>query len=141
MAINSVILIGRLTRDPELKQTLSGKSVMEGDIAINMSQERTEFIRFVAFGATAENVCRFCHKGSNICVSGELHNQEWKTKQGESRSRIVVNAFRVEFLEPKGARAAERNDDYMPESYSATPFTPPSQEKFEEIEADNDLPF
>lgn len=141
MAINSVILIGRLTRDPELKQTLSGKSVMEGDIAINMSQERTEFIRFVAFGATAENVCRFCHKGSNVCVSGELHNQEWKTKQGESRSRIVVNAFRVEFLEPKGTRAAERNDDYMPESYSATPFTPPSQEKFEEIEADNDLPF
>lgn len=141
MAINSVLLIGRLTRDPELKQTQSGKSVMESDIAINMSQERTEFIRFVAFGATAENVCRFCHKGSNICVSGELHNQEWKTKQGESRSRMVVNAFRVEFLEPKGARAAERNDDYMPESYSATPFTPPSQEKFEEIEADESLPF
>lgn len=141
MAINSVLLIGRLTRDPELKQTQSGKSVMEGDIAINMSQERTEFIRFVAFGATAENICRFCHKGSNICVSGELHNQEWKTKQGESRSRIVVNAFRVEFLEPKGARAAGRNDDYMPESYSATPFTPPSQEKFEEIKADESLPF
>ena len=141
MAINSVILIGRLTRDPELKQTQSGKSVAEIDIAINMSQERTEFIRCVFFGATAENVCRFCHKGSNICVSGELHNQEWKTKQGESRSRMVVNAFRVEFLEPKGARAAERNDDYMPESYSATPFTPPSKEKFEEIEADESLPF
>ena len=141
MAINSVLLIGRLTRDPELKQTQSGKSVMEGDIAINMSQERTEFIHFVAFGSTAENVCRFCHKGSNICVSGELHNQEWKTKQGENRSRMVVNALRVEFLEPKGARAAERNDDYMPESYSATPFTPPSKEKFEEIEADESLPF
>ena len=141
MAINSVLLIGRLTREPELKQTQSGKSVMEGDIAINMSQERTEFIHFVAFGATAENVCRFCHKGSNICVSGELHNQEWKTKQGENRSRMVVNAFRVEFLEPKGARAAEKNDDYMPESYSATPFTPPSKEKFEEIEADESLPF
>lgn len=138
MAINSVILIGRLTRDPELKQTQSGKSVMEGDIAINMSQERTEFIRFVAFGATAENVCRFCHKGSHVCISGELHNQEWKTKQGESRSRMVVNAFRVEFLDPKGARAT---DDYIPESYSAPQFTPPSKEKFEEIEADNDLPF
>ena len=128
MAINSVLLIGRLTRDPELKQTQSGKSVMEGDIAINMSQERTEFIHFVAFGATAENVCRFCHKGSNICVSGALHKQEWKTKQGENRSRMVVNAFRVEFLEPKGARAAERNDDYIPESYSAPPFTTLSKE-------------
>lgn len=141
MVSNSVLLIGRLTRDPELKQTPSGKSVMESDIAINMSKERTEFIRFVAFGATAENVCRFCRKGSKILVSGELHNQEWKTKQGESRSRIVVNAFGVQFLDTKGARAAERNDDYMPESYSATPFTPPSKEKFEEIEADNDLPF
>ena len=141
MAINSVLLIGRLTRDPELKQTQSGKSVATIDIAINMSQDRTEFIHCVFFGATAENVCRFCHKGSNVCVDGELHNQEWKTKDGEKRSRMVVNAFRVEFLEPKGARAAERNDDYMPESYSAPPFTPPSKEKFEEVEADESLPF
>lgn len=140
MAINSVLLIGRLTRDPELKQTQSGKSIAEIDIAINMSQERTEFIRCVVFGATAENVCRFCHKGSNVCVDGELHNQEWKTKQGENRSRMVVNAFRVEFLDPKGARAVD-SGDYIPDSYAPPAFTPPSKEKFEEIEADNDLPF
>lgn len=103
--LNQVNLIGRLTKDVELKQIPSGKAVGEFSLAINRSwksadgQENrsTDFFDCNAWGKTAENLAKYCKKGSPIFLTGRLQQNVWE-KDGQKHSRIVVVAENIQFL-------------------------------------------
>lgn len=111
--LNSVFLIGRLTRDPELRYVPSGKAVANLGLATSrvfttQAGERKEevcFVRVVVWGKQAENCSQYLSKGSQIFVEGRLRSSSWETESGEKRSRMDVVARRVQFLDKKPAEA------------------------------------
>ncbi len=147
---NKVILGGRLTADPELKQTQSGIPVVSFSIAVNRryqskdAPQQTDFFNVTAWRATAEFVSKYFRKGSSICVTGSIQNRTWTDQQGQKRYATDIVADEVMFVDSRqdstGASAAPQ---YTPDAYSAPSFSTPaaSAPKFEEIKTDDDLPF
>lgn len=116
--LNRVVLVGRLTRDPELKRTTSGASVTSFTIAIdNMTskggEKTTSFIPCTCWNKTAENVAKYCGKGSMVGVDGRLNQRSYEDKSGAKRSVIEVVAESVQFLEKKGSNE-ETTESYQP---------------------------
>lgn len=100
--LNVTALSGRLTKDPELKTTQSGKQVTSFTLAVNAyKEEDTSFIDVVAWNKTAEIVANYTHKGDLLTVSGRLQQRKYEDKSGNSRSVIEVIAQDVQ-LPPKG---------------------------------------
>ena len=91
--LNKVVLAGRLTTDPELKQTPSGVSVVRVNLAINRrrrnsdanEQQQTDFITIVAWRQTAEFISKYFRKGSAMCVTGSIQTSTWTDQQGQKR--------------------------------------------------------
>lgn len=125
-SINRVILVGNLTRDPELKFTPAGKPVATFGIAINRvpytndQGERVEGVDFftvVVFDRQAETTHQYLKKGSGVAVDGKLRYRSWQTDDGQKRSVVEVVAQNVQFL-PRGgdsgggATAAPASSDY-----------------------------
>lgn len=110
-SINRVTLIGRLTRDPELRALPSGRSVCTLRVACNGSRldangdrvERPNYFDVSTYGATAESVARFLHRGSRIGVDGRLEWREWETAEHERRQAVSVVSDVVQFLDAPGA--------------------------------------
>jgi single-strand DNA-binding protein len=110
--INRVVLVGRLTRDPELRELPSGHSVCNIRIACNgirrtaegEYQERPHFFDVAAFGGLAENVARYMHKGSLVAIDGRLEWSEWETAEQLKRQAVSVVAETVQFLERPATR-------------------------------------
>ena len=106
---NSVILVGRLTKDPELRYAPSGKAVADIGLAINHTystqdgekKEEVCFVQVVVWGKQAENCSQYLNKGSEVLVEGRLHSSSWETKAGEKRSKLDVTAKHVQFLGKK----------------------------------------
>ncbi len=111
---NKIILIGNLTRDPELKYTPQGTPVTSFRIAVNsrLSQEKQEnlFIDVIAFGRVAETSNEYLTKGSSVLVEGRLHERRWET-DGQSRSKYEVLANIIRFLTKKGKESREVVED------------------------------
>jgi single-strand DNA-binding protein len=99
-SINTVVLMGRLTRDPELRTTTSGKSIASFSLAVDRygSSEETDFFDVTAWDKLAEIVDKFIEKGSKVLVQGRLQHDRWE-KDGEKRSRVTVTATDVTFLD------------------------------------------
>jgi single-strand DNA-binding protein len=104
---NRVVLLGNLCRDPELRNTSGGASVVELRLAVNeiyrnrTTNERVEktcFVDVVVWHQQAEACSQYLSKGSPILVEGRLQYDEWKTAQGESRNKLRVQADRVQFI-------------------------------------------
>ncbi len=125
--MNSVILIGRLTRDPELRYIPnSGTAVTNFTIAVDrpFAKEKTaDFFRVVVFGKSAENCSNYLSKGRQVAVAGRLQNNNYETQSGEKRYTTEIIADRVEFLEPKDKRPSgnyqDDNNDSLPEGFQA----------------------
>ena len=100
--MNVVILIGRLTRDPELKFGQSGKAYSRFSLAVDnpFKKEEPDFINCVAFGKTAELIGEYLRKGKKVAVNGKLQMNRFETN-GEKRTSYDVLVGTVEFLEPK----------------------------------------
>ena len=102
--MNKVILIGNLTRDPELRVTTSGRSVCSFSIAVNRNytpqtgERLTDFFNIVVWGKQAENCGKYLAKGRKVAVSGELQNRSFEGKDGVKRTVTEINAIDVEFL-------------------------------------------
>ena len=148
--LNKVILAGRITADPELKQTQSGISVVSFTIAVNrrftsrdgaQGQSDADFFRVTAWRTTAEFIAKYFHKGSAICVTGSIQNRTWTDQQGQKRYSTDIIADEANFVESRGAQEGAPvpgGDVYATPAYSTpTPVAP----KFEEIKTDDDLPF
>ena len=147
---NKVILGGRLTADPELKQTQSGIPVVSFSIAVNRryqskdAPQQTDFFNVTAWRATAEFVSKYFRKGSSSCITGSIQNRTWTDQQGQKRYATDIVADEVMFVdsrqESSGMPAAPQ---YTPDAYSAPSFSTPaaSAPRFEEVKTDDDLPF
>lgn len=114
MSLNSVNVMGNLTRDPELKTIPSGKSVCSLSIANNRIYTRngervTEVSYFdvEVWGAVAENCAKYLKKGSGIIVEGRLKQERWE-KDGKTQSRVRISANNIHFLPRKSEDAPSR---------------------------------
>ena len=137
MAFNKVILMGRLTANPELKQTQSGIAVTSFSLAVDRKGKTGEdkvcdFIPIVAWRQTAEFICKYFKKGSAILVCGELQTRSWTDNNGNKRSTTEVVAGEVSFCEAK----KETEGNYIPDAYKT-----PQVANFEAVKDDADLPF
>ncbi len=109
MSLNKTILIGRITKDLELKRTQSGISVLSFALAVNrrtqkQGQQETDFINCVAWNKTAELMERYLRKGSLIGIEGRIQTRSYDNQQGQKVYVTEVVIESVEFLESKGAQ-------------------------------------
>lgn len=167
--INKVILMGRLTADPELRQTPSGVASCRFTVAVNRNyvskengERQTDFINVVAWRQTAEFVSRYFAKGKMIIVEGSLRNNNYTDNNGTKHYGYDVYADNVTFGESKSAStnagssySAPANNGGYNNGYSAPQQTAPQQNNapvnnnmsvgdfgdFEEILGDGDVPF
>lgn len=127
-SFNQVILMGNLTRDPELKAIPSGQSVVSFSLALNRSykdqsgewKEATDYVDITAWGPLAERVAQYCQKGKQVLVNGRIQSRSWE-QDGQKRSKVEVLAQDVTFLgggqgAPGGSQQNDDDDDQ-----SATP--------------------
>ena len=106
MAMNLVVLTGRLTADPELKVTPNGVNVCSFDMAVDSGygeNKQTNFFKIVAWRKTAELVVSYCRKGSLIGVEGSLQTRKYQDKDGNNRVAFEIVANNIQFLESKKA--------------------------------------
>jgi single-strand DNA-binding protein len=109
---NRVVLVGRLTRDPELRAMPSGQSVCSLRLASNhfrkdgeAYEERPNYFDISVFGSQGENVDRYLRKGSRVVIDGRLHWNEWETSDQQKRQAVEIIAHSVQFLDtPAGAQ-------------------------------------
>lgn len=108
ITLNSIILLGRVAVQPELRTTPAGKSVCEFRLAVPRygNSEKADFLPIVAWQQTAEFICRNIVKGERILVHGELHTDQFTTQSGEKRTKYEVVVDRVEFADGKERKAA-----------------------------------
>lgn len=105
--MNKVIMIGNLTKDPDLSETASGVSVCRFTIAVNRNYtdadgaRQTDFFNVTAWRGLAESVARFTKKGSKVAVSGSVQVRTYEDNQGVKRTAVDIIAQEVEFLTPK----------------------------------------
>ena len=108
--INRVVLVGRLTSDPELRSLPSGASVCGLRIACNTSRksaegeytEKPNFFNVNVFGATGESVHRYMSRGRRVAIDGRLEWREWETTEGVKRQAVEIVAESVQFLDGRG---------------------------------------
>ena len=112
--LNKVLLIGNLTRDPELRYIPSGSAVATFTVAVNRvykdqageKKEQVSFIRVVVWGRRAEVCGEYLSKGSPVFVEGRLQSREWETQEGQKRSTVEVVADNIQFL--RGGASAKQ---------------------------------
>ena len=106
--MNNVSLVGRLTRDPEIKTTNSGSSYARFSIAVDRrgKDAGTDFINIVAFGKTSEFIERYFRKGQRIGINGRIQTGSYEGKDGKKVYTFDVIAENVEFVESKSASAS-----------------------------------
>ena len=112
--IAHVTLVGNLTRDPELRQTPSGKSVCQLGVAVGSSYkdasgewvEKSSFFDVVVWGAQGENCAKYLAKGNQVAVDGRLDQRSWEAQDGAKRSKVEIIADQVVFPSRGGATAA-----------------------------------
>ena len=149
--LNKIILMGRLTRDPELRRTQSGTAVTSFSLAVDRDfksqsgEKETDFIDIVAWRSTAEFVSKYFTKGRMAVVEGRLQIRDWTDRDGGKRRSAEVIADNVYFGDSK----REGGSDYSPAPAYGTPapsrgYAAPAggQSDFAEIgEEDGELPF
>ncbi len=169
--INRIVLMGRLTADPEYRQTPNGVAVATFSIAVdrnfaaNGTERQTDFIPCVAWRGTADFISRYFHKGSMIAVDGSLQTRKYTDKQGNNRTAFEVVIDQVSFTGSKaesgtsnfsGNAPAYNNGGNRQQQYNSAPapkksFNEPPQGgkafeigdfgDFEELDNDDGLPF
>ena len=105
--MNKVILIGRLTADPELKKTGSDLSVASFTVAINRNQDEADFINVVAWEKNAENAKKYLAKGSQVAVDGRIQTRSYEDKDGNKKYVTEVVANSIEFIGTKKEEKSE----------------------------------
>lgn len=145
---NKVIIAGRITADPELKQTNSGTPVTSFTVAINRrfkpkdGEAQADFINVTAWSKNAELLTSHFKKASSVCIVGSLQTRSWTDNNGQKRFATEVVADEVYFVDSKSESSApvQQNthapaSQYVPEQYTQ------ASGGFKEVDPDSDLPF
>lgn len=138
--LNRVFLVGRLTKDPEIRQTTNGTPVTNFTIAVNRRyknaggewKDETTFVGIVAWQKLAELCKQYLAKGRAVLVEGKLQTHSWETEDGQKRTLLEVRADRIEFLDRGESRPAAGAGG------APGPATPPAAGA---PHVDDDLPF
>ena len=96
--LNSVNIIGRLTKDVEVRYTTNGKAVCDFTIACNRLQEGVDFINIQVWGKQAENLCKYTSKGDLVSIIGKLRTDEFNDKEGNKRTKTYILATEIGFI-------------------------------------------
>lgn len=130
--LNKIVIMGRLTRDPELRRTQGGTAVTSFTMAVDRDfksqsgEKETDFIDVVAWRNTGEFAAKYLAKGRMAAVEGRIQVRDWQDKDGNRRKSVEVVADNVYFADSKrDSKPQESRDD----------------QEFDEIEDDGDLPF
>ena len=138
--INQVILMGRLTRDPEMRTTASGKSVCSFSLAVDRAgqDDQADFFDVSAWEKTGELVNQYLSKGRRCLVQGRLRQDSWEDKEsGKKRSRVEVVAFDVTFLDGPGEGGSQGGD-----SQQSAPAKKPANDEIDDKPIDlSEIPF
>lgn len=145
---NRAIIVGRLTADPELRQTPNGISVTSFSVACDRryskgAERQTDFLDITAWRSTAEFICRYFSKGKPILVEGSIQVRSYQDKDGNNRRAWEIVADNVSFVESKGASSGPAPSGEAPArpQEPAPAYSSGSVEDFAEIDDDGDLPF
>lgn len=156
--LNIVAIMGRLVADPELRTTKQGTNVCTFRIACERSyskpgeQRQADFVDIVAWGKTAEFICKFFQRGSMIAVEGSLQTRNYQDKQGNKRTAVEVVANNISFAgaksadKPAAASYDQQTRNHVQQAKSAQNAPPPaytqgSMDDFSVINDTDDLPF
>ena len=149
--LNHIIIMGRLTRDPEMRRTGSGIAVTSFTVAVDRDfksnsagEAETDFIDCVAWRQAGEFVGKYFTKGRMIVVSGRLQIRSWTDKDGNKRRTAEVNADNVYFADSKGDKASSGTQTPAPANYGAPAYSASAYpaSDFEMLEDDDaQLPF
>jgi len=137
--LNKVFLIGRLTRDPEIRFLPSGSQVTSFTIAVNRPyrvnnewKEETYFFDIESFGLLAERLGKQLNKGTQILIEGQLRQDRWETASGEKRTKIKVVADKVNIISGKSQERPVEKEEEPDLDITAEP---------EDFSSDEDVPF
>jgi single-strand DNA-binding protein len=142
--INRVTIVGRLTRDPELRQLPSGTSVLQLGVAVNGRQkddagnwiDKPNFFDVKVFGNQADTLNTHLSKGRRIGVDGRLDWSSWEAQDGSKRSKVEIVAQSVQFLDSRGESGGEGERQFVPAAATA------GNEDFGgSASSDDDIPF
>ena len=139
--VNKTILGGRLTADPELKQTQSGIAVCTFTLAVNRKtgkdqEQKADFINCQAWRQTAEFISRYFRKGSSLCITGSIQTRSWTDQNGQKRYATEVVVDEAMFVDGKN-----EGGESPSKSTSTTPSQDLASANFEELKSGEDLPF
>jgi single-strand DNA-binding protein len=148
-SINTVVLVGNLTRDPELKALPSGSSVCSLRVAVNDRvkdpttgewTDKPNYLSVDVFGQQAENCAQYLSRGRQVAIEGRLRWREWETQDGQKREAVSVVANNVQFIGPRDAAAG--GGEFAGRQTGGAAFTKeglePDKADFQE---DDDIPF
>ena len=145
---NKVILGGRLTAEPELKQTPNGTPVVSFSVAVNRrvakgAEQKTDFINCVAWRQTAEFTSRYFHKGSCICIVGNIQVRSWTDQNNQKRYATEVIVDEANFVDSASENRGGQSAGYNPYAGDQGGFASPAEDAshFEQVENEDDLPF
>ena len=119
--MNIAILMGRMTRDPELRYTSNGKAYTTFTLAVQKTKDEAEFIDCVAWEKTAENIAEYFRKGNRILIQGRLNVSSYE-QNGEKRKSVKVQAFNFEFIDSKNSGNSQNGNRNNYEDDEAFPF-------------------
>jgi single-strand DNA-binding protein len=146
--LNKIVMMGRLTRDPELRYTPKGTAIAKIAVAVNRvwtneageKKEEVTFVDVEVWGRTAENVSQYTRKGRPILVEGRLRQDQWDDKQtGQKRSKLLVVAETVQFLGTPGDGAPTKATARQVAAQNAT--TPGEGAETDAPTENDDVPF
>jgi single-strand DNA-binding protein len=148
--VNNLVFQGRLTADPELKQTGSGVPYIKFTIAWSKKVKEVEkkcFLRCTAWRSTAEMIAKYFVKGQEIAIVGELETNEYTDQSGQKRSETVANVNEVNFCGNRADKPAAEQRAKLPYGAEKEPIAQPSMPDFsvgdnmEPLKPGDDLPF
>jgi len=147
--MNQIVIMGRLTRDPERRETQSGIPVTSFSLAVDRGyspkdggDRQTDFINVVAWRNTADFVAKYFVKGQMAAVSGRLQMRDWTDKDNNKRTTAEVVADNVYFTESKKSRESSTGTADPRDDYGGGYTTPVESSDFAELDMDDgDLPF
>jgi single-strand DNA-binding protein len=154
MSLNKVFISGNITRDPELRATSGGTSVLGFGVAVNERRknpqsgewdDRANFFDCSVFGKRAESLSRILHKGMKCCIEGKLRWSQWNDKNGQKRSKVEIIVDEIEFMSRRDQGEAQNQPQQQQvnnytNQYQNGPHSAPQQPAQDDY-ADDYIPF